>query len=535
VLDQDLRRGAAPRPPAASARRGRRLVAAFAVAFVGLATAGCSSGASNAGNDTGSTTTEAERPNMDADLTLTTDGDVVATVDDRYQSYNIEMVEVTGGEFWKPYDAGPGKVVRPPIDLADKRIRNLAKALGPSYIRVSGTWANATYFDPTGSAGEAPPDGFGGVLTGAQWKGVGAFAYAIGAKIVVSLAATNGVRDASGVWQLEQAKALLEVSVANHIPLAAAEFINEPSLPINVPAGYDAADYQRDFQAFVALAHEVMPDLKIVGPGATADLKALVIDPTITVDELMKASGSALDVFSYHFYPNVSKRCGSTEPSTAVLTDEFLGRVGKARDFYAKVRDRYVPGAPMWITETAQAACGGDPWSAWFQDSIRYVDTLGRLARGDGDVVFHNTLAASDYALIDENGLVPRADYWAGVLWARLVGPKVLTVHAGADLPDLTTYAHCTAADAGGTAYVVVNASTTVTRTVAVGNGSVTTYQLTAKSLDARSTMLNGTVLKASADGTLPAMVGKKADGPVTIPPASVTYVVDQAPNRACA
>ena len=27
----------------------------------------------------------------------------VATVDDRYQSFNVEMLEVTGGKFWKPY------------------------------------------------------------------------------------------------------------------------------------------------------------------------------------------------------------------------------------------------------------------------------------------------------------------------------------------------------------------------------------------------------------------------------------------------
>jgi hypothetical protein len=27
----------------------------------------------------------------------------IATVDERYQSFNIEMIEVTGGRFWKPY------------------------------------------------------------------------------------------------------------------------------------------------------------------------------------------------------------------------------------------------------------------------------------------------------------------------------------------------------------------------------------------------------------------------------------------------
>ena len=30
-------------------------------------------------------------------------------------TYNVEMVEVTGGEFWQPYDAGEGRVSRPPI------------------------------------------------------------------------------------------------------------------------------------------------------------------------------------------------------------------------------------------------------------------------------------------------------------------------------------------------------------------------------------------------------------------------------------
>src|SRR5207244_13581295 len=28
----------------------------------------------------------------------------IATVDERYQSYNIEMAELTGGQFWKPYE-----------------------------------------------------------------------------------------------------------------------------------------------------------------------------------------------------------------------------------------------------------------------------------------------------------------------------------------------------------------------------------------------------------------------------------------------
>src|SRR3954454_983234 len=89
----------------------------------------------------------------------------IGSVDERYQSYNVEMVEVVGGEFWKPYhlmDSLPSlagastydvsqknkQMYRQlsPINLTDKRLMNLAKGLAPAYVRVSGTWANAIYF-----------------------------------------------------------------------------------------------------------------------------------------------------------------------------------------------------------------------------------------------------------------------------------------------------------------------------------------------------------------------------------------------------
>src|SRR5579862_4442758 len=87
----------------------------------------------------------------------------IGKVDERFQTYNVEMLEVTGGRFWAPYkqqanapadtqQAAPGSMpaslyrYRAPINLADPRLRKLAAALGPAYMRVSGTWANSTYF-----------------------------------------------------------------------------------------------------------------------------------------------------------------------------------------------------------------------------------------------------------------------------------------------------------------------------------------------------------------------------------------------------
>jgi len=98
----------------------------------------------------------------------------LATIDDRFQSYNVEMVEVTGGNFWKPYRAnasapsGPGAAgavnpdlyeYRAPIDLANPRLRMLAAALAPAYVRVSGTWANSTYFAESDETPATPPRG----------------------------------------------------------------------------------------------------------------------------------------------------------------------------------------------------------------------------------------------------------------------------------------------------------------------------------------------------------------------------------------
>src|SRR5258707_5328985 len=124
------------------------------------------------------------------------------------------MVEVPGGRLWKRYsdDVSAQKNAtrdanqqvgmnpdlyqyRPPIDLANPRLRKLAQGLGPAYIRVSGTWANSTFFqNDDNPAMKDPPMRFKGVLTRAEWKGVVDFAHVVGAEIVISVAISAGTR-----------------------------------------------------------------------------------------------------------------------------------------------------------------------------------------------------------------------------------------------------------------------------------------------------------------------------------------------------
>ncbi len=503
-----------------------------------LVATACTDSSDSADSVSDSTATGAGTPTDPAvDLTLTADTAILrATVHERFQSYNVEMVEVTGGNFWAPYDAGSNQEERPPIDLGSERLRNLARELGPAYVRVSGTWANSTYFDTDGSTGGTPPEGFNAVLTTDQWDGVDAFAKAVDGEIVTSFASSPGTRDENGVWQPDPARSVLEFSRDNGISLAAAEFYNEPSLNLGVIGTYDAEAFGRDFATFEALATEVLPSMQIVGPGAVDDETPLLgTAPVIAAGDMLEQVSPAFDAFSYHFYPKVSERCSSDEGPETALSGEFLSRVEADSTFYEGLRDIYEPGVPMWITETAQAACGGDRWASTYIDVFRYLDQMGRLASGDDDVVFHNTLAASDYGLIDEDGFEPRPTYWAALLWQRLMGQRSLTLGVETPVEDLALYGHCTGgADDGSVSYLAINLSETESREVAATDGS-DLYLLTSDDLGSEEILLNGEILAATEEGTVPEIVSGTVEGTITMPPTSVAFVVDTDAAGVCA
>ena len=485
----------------------------------------------------------------------------VATVDSRFQSYNIEVVEVIGGRFWKPYAAKAAAPAapksgtpgidpdlyeqRPPLDLSNPRLRKLATALGPAYVRVSGSWANTLYFQDSDAPQPAiPPAGFSGVLTRAQWKGVVEFSKAVDAQIVTSFAASAGTRDKSGTWTPKEAKKFLDYNQSIGGSIAAAEFINEPTVTIasGVPAGYDGPAYGRDFAVFQPFLRKASPKTIVLGPGSIGegiDLFPLKLLPS---KDMLQAMGpNAVDAFSYHFYGALSERCGgsmgagvTTTSPDAALTEDWLIRTGTVEDFYANLRDTYAPGKPMWLTETAQAACGGDRWAAKYLDSFRYLDQLGRLAKRNVQVVLHNTLAASDYGLIDEKTLIPRPSYWAALLWHNTMGTTVLDAGA-APSTSVHLYAQCMRNHPGGVTLLALNLSRTESQTLTVPEKS-TRYTLTAPDLMSSTVQLNGNDLHLSPNGDVPTLTGLAApSGALTLPAASITFLtIANANNAAC-
>ena len=485
----------------------------------------------------------------------------VGTIDPNFQSYNVEMIEVTGGAFWKPYGSTASSSLpsndaqlgidtsqfeyRPPIDLANARLRLLARALGPAYVRVAGTWANSVYFADTDTPPAKAPDGFKGVLTRQQWRGVIAFAKATDAKIMTSFAISPGVRDRSGAWTPDMARRWLTYTRAIGGTVTAAEFMNEPSIAgiSGAPRGYDAAAYGRDFKSFRAFAKSLAPNMLILGPGSATETPEPwgmppSIPGSIPTTELLESGGSDVDAFSYHHYGAASARCEASHlPQTRLddaLSEQWLARTSATHDYYASLRDRYAPGKPIWMTEGADAACGGNAWGGSFTDSFRYLDQLGRLAKQGVRVSIHNTLAAGSYSLLNPEDFSPKANYWAALLWHRLMGATVLDAAIPMQ-PGLHVYAHCQPDRAGGVALLVINNDVSRTASIVLPRKRLR-YTLSAPDTPSMGVKLNGQLLQLGASDRIPSLAGIVERSPAaSLAPRTISFfAMPAAGNPTC-
>ena len=322
---------------------------------------------------------------------------------------------------------------------------------------------------------------------------------------------------------------------------------NEPTMPVygGAPEGYDAESYARDFAVFRPFVKRTAPDMLILGPGSVGEgrgsglLSGIAAGGILPTEQLLSATPRPVfDVFSYHYYGAASIRCAALAPeaqtsAAAALSDAWLSRVDTVNAFYERLRDRYEPGRKVWITEMADAACGGNPWASTFLDSFRYMDQLGRLAQRGVQVVFHNTLASSAYGLLDEDTFLPRPNYWAALLWRRLMGTAVLD--PGPSQPGLHLYAHCLRNHPGGVTVLAINTSRTEPASLILPTASER-FTLTAARLEDTRVRLNGHELALGANDALPDLHGLHTPaGRVELAPVSITFLaIPDARNASC-
>lgn len=479
--------------------------------------------------------------------------------DPRLLSYNVEMTEITGGTFWKPYTSGQIDGVEEfpmitsiadfqnmltwfdPIDPSDPKLRALAGALGSAWVRVSGSWATKTYYDFDGHTGGNPPEGFQSVLTKEQWNGVLDFVRAIDGKLMISMANCIGVHNEDGSWNPEQARLIFEYSRDYGVPISAAEFMNEPnSIEISgAPAGYTAADFARDQDTFFRFMREEFPEVLLVGPCATGDagIGEEVTDHSnpliesmrsIPSEELLADTKERADIFSYHYYNGISERGAGMSghwPADKATSESYLDVAPHAVRYYLPMRDKWCPGAPLWVTESGDAGCGGNTWASTYLDVIRYANELGYFGTKAEGVIFHNTLCSSDYGLLAHGTYEPRPNYWLALLWNTLMGTTVYDteepIREGVHL-----YAQSRKDGKPGAVYLLVNNSTTEETLVDIP-ASAQIYSLSAPTLRSRKMYLNGEALELKHGYEIPELKPILTSAGVwSAKPATISFIV---------
>ena len=483
-------------------------------------------------------------------------------VDERLVSYNVEMTEVTGGTFWKAYTDAQvdgteefpmiqnwlqemGKLQQwyDPIDTTNPRLIKLAKELGTAWVRVSGTWANKTYYDFDGHTDGKVPEGFQNLLTKQQWLNLLDFVRAIDGKLLVSIANCPGIHAANEPIPFDQAELLFRTSKEYGVPISAAEFTNEPNMLAisGLPQGYTAADHARDHDLFGAWLKKNYPECLFVGPCTVGDININMggsddnvgagigsFTDMVTTADLLGDYNNKLDVFSYHYYNGISERgaaMGGHWPVEKCLTEEYLAVAGDCARQYVPIKEKYVPGGQMWVTESGDAGCGGNTWAPTYLDVPRTLNELGEFASITDGVIFHNTLASSAYGFLEHGTFEPRPNYFAVLLWNRLMGKTVYDTHEqireGAHV-----YCHSRKDGKEGYVYLIINNSDETTlvdipteaiRYTLTGNGK----------MRSRTMLLNGRVLTLGHNDQLPDLSGAyEPAGTIKLAPGSCTFLV---------
>ena len=235
-----------------------------------------------------------------------------------------------------------------------------------------------------------------------------------------------------------------------------------------------------------------------------------------------------MDLFSYHYYNGVSERgaaMGGHWPAEAVFTEMYLDVAPNCARQYVARRAKYVPGGQMWVTESGDAGCGGNTWASTYMDVPRTLNELGAFCTVTDGVIFHNTLASSDYGYLKHGTFLPRPNYFAVLLWNRLMGKTCYAsgeqIREGAHV-----YAHSRKDGKDGYCYLIVNNSAEVTTLELPGEATV--YALTGNGKHrSRTMLLCGRELVLGENDELPSLEGVAVSGgTVEVAPGGCTFVV---------
>ena len=365
--------------------------------------------------------------------------------------------------------------------------------------------------------------------------------------------------DAASPWNSSNAVELLEWvagAPARGRPVPAGfQLGNEPedwykrSPPLNVSGALLAADFHT-LRALLR-AQPALAAVAIHGPDACCEERRAIL-----ADFAAHAAG-ALDALTVHAYPLPRAANDSCIPAAYTNKTDMLGVVVAVLSYAASAAPLLAQGVPLILGETATSAHGGcDGLSNRFVSGFTFMLELGTLGEvgvaqiNRQDIAgFSSNTGPSSYALLGPPGWShgplgqPHPDYWVALLWKRLVGTRVLAASLQAAAPlleRLDAHVWCAAGASGSLVvsyFSMADASTPLALPPHVPATPRVEYVLTSTALDSNDAYLNGVLLTAGDDGSVPAMGGKAipvGGAAISLPPWSYGFIVLQGAVPAC-
>uniref|UniRef100_A0A8C2AHD7 Heparanase n=1 Tax=Cyprinus carpio TaxID=7962 RepID=A0A8C2AHD7_CYPCA len=470
---------------------------------------------------------------------------VVRQVDERFLSVAIDASLITKEKFMNL--------------LNSPKLRTLAKALIPAFLRFGGTKQDFMKFNPRGRYFQVRDNSSSAVrgklcerlelppflenrlkqewvvqsktllqeeLEG-KYKKIKFSEYAV--DLLYSFANCSGLdlifglnallRTSKNTWNSTNAELLLKYCESRQYVMSW-ELGNEPN-SYEKKAGIRVDGYQ--------LGHDFVHLHQILQESATYHSTGLygpdVSQPRDHHKDLLtgflETGAKAITACTWHHY-YVNGRDTSLED---FLDPEVLDTLATKINEVLEIVESVSPGKKVWLGETSSAYGGGAVGlSDTFVAGFMWLDKLGLAAKLGLDVVIRQVLIGSGtYHLVDDN-LDPLPDYWLSLLYKRLVGPEVLKaqvlMNSGPKKP-IRLYLHCTNRKSthyrpGAVTLFALNLNkneVTISLPAHTANSTIEAFVLQSaeigqQNLYSRSVKLNGQVLKMVDDRTLPPLKG---------------------------
>lgn len=401
---------------------------------------------------------------------LTDSKDEARVIPDDFLSLTIDSSLFLGGHWWgdtKKIKNGVAVDRVKALDLKDKKLLSLAKALAPAMVRIGGTEADRVKYKVGWKAlkklfGIKKTKKKGPrrkqvkhalVLNKKFWNSLIDFFEHTGLDLLFNVSAGPADRDATGSWLPDNTMKLIAYTLKQKFHVPAWELGNEVNGFLflhGLRHHVSASQYARDFIRFAETINSLSPGSKIVGPASAVWPKLGEINPIINT-LCASPSGLHLDALSWHYYPQQSsngplavRRAGKH----TLLCPDVLNGVARLNKKIEKSRRKIAESEKIetvenWITETGHALYGGEQGlSDSFVSTLWWLDQLGLMAREGVNKIFRQSLVGARYGMLDQETFDPRPDYYASFLWKKLMGNRVKHVELNGKNRKVRAYLH---------------------------------------------------------------------------------------------